>query len=90
MVPGKTQFGVLTVSGRTAELTDGPAIGLPVATVFESHTVTTTTIVGALQGAASIDSGVLKLTRNATAGILTCTTTVADHDLVPSECRNAP
>jgi len=92
IVPGKTQFEVLTVSGQSALLVDGPAIGLPVATACETHTVTTTTIVGALQGAAAIDSGVLTMTRNATTGIWTCSTTVAaaDFDLVPTECRNAP
>jgi len=92
IVPGKTQFEVLTVSG-TAVTAAGPTatagveVGLPVATACATHELTATTIEGAMQGAAAIDGETITLTRNATTGVWTCATSATDKSLVPTECR---
>jgi type IV pilus assembly protein PilA len=92
IVPGKTQFEVLTVSGTAvtvaaAGTNAGVEVGLPVATACATHALTATTIAGAMKGAAAINGKILTLTRDATTGIWTCATDATDKTLVPTECR---
>jgi type IV pilus assembly protein PilA len=87
IVPGKTQFEVLVAQGTTiTAASDGKEVGLPTATACSSHALTSTTIVGTMQGAASINGKILTLTRAAD-GIWSCTTDATDKTLVPAECR---
>lgn len=88
IIPGKTQFEILSLEGTavTAE-TD---IGLGEPSACESHTVAAGSISAALQGSAPIDSGIITLTRNATSGAWTCTSSgVTETDLLPAACRTS-
>ncbi|MBU2968813.1 pilin [Pseudoalteromonas sp. C2R02] len=98
IIPGKTQFEVLTVTATgsgtngvvgavAAGATGGVTVGLPSAQACATHALTATTIVGAIQGAAAVDTKTITLTRNATSGIWTCTST-APLDLLPKGCTN--
>ena len=85
IVPGKTQFEILTLEGTTIGATTDIGLGSPNA--CSSHTVGATTIVGTMKGSAPIAGKVLTLTRDATTGAWTCSTDAADTTLVPAECR---
>ncbi|SFC44892.1 pilin [Pseudoalteromonas denitrificans] len=85
IVPGQTKFEVLTVSGQSALLVDGPAIGLPEAKACTAHAVTATTIVGTIKGAAAVDGKKMTLTRNAADGVWACTSDAPD-DMMPKGC----
>lgn len=88
IVPGKTQFEILSLEGAT--ITAATDIGLGDPKACESHTVAADSISAALKGSAPIDDGVLKLTRDTTTGAWTCTNTgIGDDslDLLPADCK---
>ncbi|MBU2968815.1 pilin [Pseudoalteromonas sp. C2R02] len=96
IIPGKTQFEVLTVTATgtgtkgvvgtvAADANGGVSVGLPVAQACATHALTATTIIGAIQGAAAVDTKLITLTRAASTGVWTCTST-APADLLPKGC----
>ncbi|WP_417700340.1 pilin [Pseudoalteromonas lipolytica] len=85
IVPGKTQFEILTLEGTTITATTDIGLGSPSA--CNSHTIGATTIAGEMKGSAPINGKTLTLTRNATTGAWTCATDATDKSLVPTECR---
>jgi type IV pilus assembly protein PilA len=96
IIPGKTQFEVLTVTATgsgtdgvvgtvAASATGGVTVGLPSAQACSTHALTATTIEGKVQGATAVNTKVITLTRNATSGIWTCTSDVPT-DLLPKGC----
>jgi len=95
IVPGKTQFEVVAASGGSVtKAANGTAIGLPAAQACSAHAVDTTTIIGTLQGSVDVDKETLTLTRNATTGIWTCTSSIkaavnTAKNLLPKGCTGA-
>jgi type IV pilus assembly protein PilA len=88
IVPGKTQFEILSLEGTTITATTDIGLGSPKS--CESHTVAADSISAALKGSAPIDSGTLTLSRNSSTGAWTCTSSgVTDTSLLPVDCRTA-
>ena len=91
IIGGKTRFEVLLNTGQGGDITDGPSIALPAPKACSAHAADAVVgITGTLKGAAKVDGKLIRLKRDG-AGVWTCGTdvAVADHDLVPVECRNA-
>jgi len=86
IVPGQTQFEVLTVSGTAVTAAaNGIEIGLPAAKACSAHAVTATTIVGTIKGAAAVNGKIMTLTRTAADGTWACTSD-APQAQMPKGC----
>ncbi len=98
ILPGKTQFEILTVDGTgVTAAANATQVNLQAPKACASHALTTTTIVGTLQGDVTAAGATLALTRNAATGEWTCVATdgggstiVANTpERLPAECRPA-
>jgi type IV pilus assembly protein PilA len=96
LVPGKTQFEILSLDGTGVTAADnGSEVNMGAAVACASHALTATTIVGTLQGDVTVAGATLALTRVAATGAWSCvatdgggSTVVADNpERLPVECR---
>ncbi len=86
IAPGKTQFELIVVEGGISTLTTAAAVGLANSQNC-NLTVDNTGISCALQNAPSqVSTGVIKVARDATTGVWSCTTTNIDAKYRPKSC----
>ncbi|MCP4988209.1 MAG: pilin [Colwellia sp.] len=99
ILPGKTQFEILTVDGTgVTAASDATQVNLHTPKACASHALTTKEIKGVLKGDVTAAGATLALTRNASTGEWTCVATDGSGSSIvknaperlPAECRPVP